>query len=205
MGTTNVRLAVTGSVCIAPPGAAKPLDASSALSAAWVDVGFISEAGVVETVTSSPTDITPWRSGRVARRSPGVTSIEYKFSMLETNVQALRAFYGATVNAGDLWHHVEPESPGRFGITLTVIDGLYVTRRWVPLGEFTATGGREFATGGAAAMEVTLLAYPVMDAMGDGLLSRAVAFYSEPLQDGGVPEGGGVPCAPGGAFDGAFG
>lgn len=188
MSESDVRLAVTGSVHVAPVTAPGPVSAVSPLSDLWVGLGYISSEGVSESVEASPTDITPWRSGRVARKSPGVTSIEYKFAMLETSVQALRAFYGADVQVGDLWHHIAPESPQRWSVVLTVVDDLYVTRKWVPLGEFVASGSRAYATGSDGKMEVTLTAYPVMDPMGDGLLSRAVAFYSEPLPSG-VPAG----------------
>ena len=183
----RIRLAVTGSVAIAPPRTVGPTSATSKLSAVWKHVGFISDAGITESVKGDPSEIVPWRSSRVARTSPGVVGVEYKFTMLETNAVALKAFYGGGSGwEGDSWHHLQPEYSVPVSVVCTMIDGDHVTRRWVPSGVFQATGDVEFTTGAPSAYEVTLTAFPVKDYMGDGRLSRAVAFYSEPIPDGDV-------------------
>ena len=186
MDADRIRLAVSGSVAIAPPGTIGPNSATSKLSPVWKHVGFISDAGVTESVKGDPSEIVPWRSSRVARVSPGVTGVEYKFVMLETNAVALQAFYGGKNLAGKTWHHLMPETAVPAAVVCTMIDGNKVTRRWVPSGVFDATGDVEFTTGSPSSYEVTLTAFPVEDSMGDGLVSRAVAFYSEPIPDGAV-------------------
>ena len=182
----RIRLAVTGSVAIAPPGTIGPNSATSKLSPVWKHVGFISDDGITESVKGDPSEIVPWRSSRVARTSPGVTGVEYKFVMLETNAVALKAFYGGKNLVGKTWHHLMPESSFAAAVVCTMIDGDQVSRRWVPSGVFDATGDVTFTTGNPSAYEVTLTAFPVEDPMGDGLVSRAVAFYSEPIPDGDV-------------------
>lgn len=177
----RIRMAVTGSISLAPVGAPGPTSATSPLSAQWVNVGFISDGGVVESVKGDPSEIVPWRSARVARVSLGLTGIEYKFTMLEANQAAIASFYGVGGARGREWHHVDPREAIHAAVVFTMIDGDYVTRRWVPKGVLAADGDMSFLSTAASAYPVRLTALSVLDPMGDGLVSRAVAFYSEPI------------------------
>lgn len=203
-----IRVAVTGSVAVAPVGTVGPSDATVPLSAQWLSVGYISDEGVTEIPAGNPTEIVPWRSSRAARTSPGTTSLKYKFAMLEANADALTLFYGDTVRAGNSYHHVLPDAHGTpFSVVLTTVDGTHVTRRWLPRVDVTERGERTASAVTAGAMPVTLTAYPAGDVMNDGVNSQAVVFYSDLLRSAGPPANPPQPDEPdaSGSFGSSFG
>lgn len=58
----NVRVALTGSILMAPKGSTAPVDLDSAWDAAWTDLGFMSDDGVSMEYSTDVEDINAWQS-----------------------------------------------------------------------------------------------------------------------------------------------
>lgn len=83
----------TGAVFIAPAGTTLPTDATSALSAAFKGLGYVSEDGLVNSVETDTENVKAWGGDLVL---VGQTSFTETFtvSLIETNEDALTAYYG---------------------------------------------------------------------------------------------------------------
>lgn len=78
-----------GAVAMAPLGTTVPTDAKTALDNAFIDLGFVSEDGVTESVTISTTNIKEWGGGIVLVTQDEKTAT-LKFKLIEylnANVQ----------------------------------------------------------------------------------------------------------------------
>ena len=81
----NVRVGVTGAIYFAPSGTALPTSASAALNAAFTDLGYADETGVVETQGETITNIRAWQNSAVVRKILTEHDLTYAFTALETN------------------------------------------------------------------------------------------------------------------------
>lgn len=95
----NVRVAVTGAVYVAPVGTAAPVDADTALNAAFKSLGYLSEDGVSIPRTVETSDIKAWQNSDVVRSSVTSDKFEVKFTMIETNDVTMGLFWGKTIAA----------------------------------------------------------------------------------------------------------
>lgn len=84
----------TGAVFVAPVGTALPTDATTALNAAFVGMGYVSEDGLVNSVESDVESVHAWGGDLVLQ---GQTTFNETFTvnLIETNVNALELYYGA--------------------------------------------------------------------------------------------------------------
>lgn len=83
-----------GGIYRAPKGTALPTDATSKLDEAFKGVGYISDAGVARSFSSSQTDIKAW-GGAVVLTINSEHKRSLKIVMIEAeNEDALKAFYG---------------------------------------------------------------------------------------------------------------
>jgi hypothetical protein len=127
--TTKVRVAITGAVSVAVPGTAAPTDASTALIAAYKDLGAISEDGVTESGSRSTNDIKIWQHGAVARTVITDASLTFQYTMVETNQRTQVEYYGATYNSTTKSMIIDPaNSGGRKPHVIDVIDGTNLKR-----------------------------------------------------------------------------
>ena len=83
----------TGGVFVAPAGTPVPVNATSALDAAFVGVGYISEDGMVNGLSSDTENVNAWGGALVL---VGQTNFMETFmvNLLESNINALKLFYG---------------------------------------------------------------------------------------------------------------
>lgn len=183
----SVRVGVTGSIALAPENTVDPGDATSALIAPWISVGYISEDGVTEANTLESDDIKAWQNAETVRKVITSQETTYGFTMIETNAEALGLFYGKTVAPSDVSHVIGGDIGGKYAVCLTIVDGTEVIRRWVPSAEVTERGEVTFGSTDALGYEVTMTAYPVSDVDGAGNSGVAVAYYSTALPTGGLP------------------
>ena len=163
LDSDNVRVAVSGAVYVAPTATAAPTDSSTALDAAFSDLGYVSSDGITETVDKSTTQIRAWQGGSLVREvvSEGTYSVEMTF--IETNQDVLELYYGATITGGAL--DGDPtQTGGRKSFVIDVIDGATVERTYIPQGEITSVGTRTLASGEAIGYMVTITAYADTDA-----------------------------------------
>lgn len=84
----------TGAIWIAPAGTAIPSNATTALDGDFVNLGYISEDGLVDAIETDSVEIRAWGGDTVLT---GQTSFaeKFTFNMLEMNEEALSLYYGA--------------------------------------------------------------------------------------------------------------
>lgn len=157
----NVDVAVTGAVAFAPVATAAPADANTVLPAAWRQVGYISDDGVVETRDRSTDTIVAWQNADVVRVVTTESSITVQFTAIETNPDSIALYYGAEVDAVDGSVDIVPaDSGGRRSLVVDYLDGAKYVRLYVPEAELTETGDLTLASGDPAGYDMTLTGYP---------------------------------------------
>lgn len=96
---TEVRVAGTGNVYIAPTGSTLPTDTATALDAAFVDAGYITEDGVTFTLGRETEDLNAWQGSKVRV----ITTAEPKsveFTLMQSNKETLPFVLGGGTVAG---------------------------------------------------------------------------------------------------------
>lgn len=83
-----------GAVFVAPAGTPLPASASVALNAAFTNVGFISDDGLVNTVSTDTEEVHAW-GGDLVLMSQSTFMENFTVNLLETNPAALALFYGS--------------------------------------------------------------------------------------------------------------
>lgn len=83
-----------GAVFVAPAGTAVPTDATTALDAAFKNMGYVSEDGLVNSIETDTEEVNAWGGDLVL---VGQTTFKETFmvNLIETNVDALKTFYGS--------------------------------------------------------------------------------------------------------------
>lgn len=155
---SNVLVAVTGTVRFAPLATALPTTPVATPNVAFLDVGYISDDGVSEKIDDSTTEIKAWQNADVVRRIQTDHSLQYSFTMIETNANSLNAYYGGNYTAGvvQIKSGVLPHKEW----IIDVVDGTNLVRIVVPDGQIVARGETKYANGGAVMYPVTIECYP---------------------------------------------
>lgn len=159
----NVRVAVTGTVRTAPAGTALPTAVATAPNAAFVDVGYISEDGVVFSTATDQNDIKAWQNGDTVRSLQTSHDFSAAFTMIETNEKALEVYFGNFAHgagAADGVSLVKGGSTYRGPWIFDIIDGADLIRIVVPDGQVTGREDLSLASGDALGYGITLSCYP---------------------------------------------
>jgi len=157
LDATNVRAGTTGAVYVAPEGSTLPTDASTALDAAFLDTGYISEDGVTESQDSSTSDIKAWQNAAVVRKIQDSHDLTYQFTMIETNDVSLETYYGP-LNGTTV--EIKGEELPHQAFVLSVIDGDHTLRAVIPDGQVTERGEVVYQNGDVTGRPVTVTCYP---------------------------------------------
>ena len=160
---SKVGVAVTGSVYRAPLATAAPTSQSTALDAAFVDLGYIGEGGVTQSLPSSgdSTPIKAWQNGATVRtvRSTSDDLPTFSFVALETNKETLETYYGSTVTQtateGSLVYNSQATRTA-YSWVIDVVDGAELERIYIPDGAVIEVGDRVYANGEPIGYEVTI-------------------------------------------------
>lgn len=161
MATTaaNVRVGVTGGAFHAPLATTIPTNATSALNAAFKEVGYISEDGITQAIAADVSDIKAWQNGDVVRKVQTSHDLTFQFSMIETNAESLKIYYGdpnATISAVQ----ITGDQTVREAWVLEVTDGDNDIRVVLPDAQVTERGDVTYKNDEAIAYDVTITAYP---------------------------------------------
>lgn len=155
----------TGAVFVAPLGTTLPTDASSALDAGFLPMGYISDDGLVNSISTDVETVHAWGGDKVL---VGQTTFGETFTvnLLETNVNALKTYYGAanvTVVGGvTTVKQTSAQLPGCSVVFELVLTGGRVKRIVVPNAQIADRSGDITYTDGDA------IAYPaVFEALPD--------------------------------------
>ena len=153
---------VAGAVYRAPKGTTLPTDATSSLSGAFVDMGYISEDGVTNSNSPSTTKVKDW-SGRTVLIVNNERPDSFKLKFIESiNPNVLQSAYGAanvTLDAvnGQITVTVDADDPGEYVYVIDMIlrDGA-LKRIVIPCGALSALGDIVYKGDQAIGYELTL-------------------------------------------------
>jgi hypothetical protein len=122
---TNVVVAGTGTVWVAPEGTALPVDITTPLPAAWTDIGYISEDGATFTISRDTEDIMAWQSSEAVRVLVTAEPKTVAFELLEFDRESiLLAFRGGAFAGATPPYTYTPPSAGATDIRALVVDGV---------------------------------------------------------------------------------
>jgi hypothetical protein len=153
-----VRVAVSGAVYVGPTGTEAPTDSGTVLDAGFVDLGYLSSDGISEDFGRETTTVKGWQNGATLREITSGGTYSVSMTFLETNLDVLELYFGATITDGVL--EGNPASTGgRKSFVFDVIDGEKIERTYLPIAEVTSVGERVLVSGEAVGYAITLTGY----------------------------------------------
>lgn len=161
LNAANARVALTGAISVAPTGTAAPTDASTALPAAWKDLGYVTEDGVTETRDRSTDTLRAWQNADLLREVVTEADLTFQFTLAETKAETVALYYGSTVDTATGAVVIVPAATGgRQSFVIDVVDGTQLIRAYIPEGEITEVGDQVLSHGEIVGYDVTIKAYP---------------------------------------------
>jgi hypothetical protein len=160
--TSEVRVAVSGEISVGPLATTAPTDATTALAAGFLGLGYVSEDGITETQDLSVDDIVAWQNAKVVRSVVTNAKVTYQFTLIQTNKNIIEQGLGTTVTQSVPMgtYTVDPASTGgRKSWVFNIIDGTQIKRIYIAEGEVTERGDTVYASGEAIGLELTVTAY----------------------------------------------
>jgi hypothetical protein len=155
----------TGAVYVAPYGTTLPTKAHVNLNAAFKNLGYVSEDGLVNGVETNTEDVNAWGGDLVLT---GQTTFKETFTvnLIETNAEALKVFYGEdnVVEEGDGSLTVTQTSemlPNVSVVFELVMTGGRIKRIVIPNAQITDRSGEiTYVDGEAVTYPAAFVAYP---------------------------------------------
>lgn len=164
LSASNVRVAVTGAVYVAPTGTTLPTTAAASLDGEFVDLGYVSEDGVTEAYEDESTDIKAWQGGATVRTVITGSTATLAFTMVETKADVLELFHknSSVVSDGSTGYKMNVVQPtvDKRVFVLDVVDGTEEVRIVVPSGEVTERGEIVYKNDEPVGYQVTITCYP---------------------------------------------
>lgn len=156
---------IGGAVFRAVSGTTAPTDATTALAAAFKDLGYCSEDGLVNSNSPETTDIKAWGGDTVLTIQEEKTDT-FQLTLIEVlNEDVLKAVYGSTNVTGTLSTGLtvtanakEPEE-GVWAIDM-VLNSNSVKRIVIPKGKISELGDITYSDSDAIGYEITITAIP---------------------------------------------
>ena len=149
-------------IWIAPVGTAAPVDADTALPAAWSTLGYLSEDGVSFGQSVDSESITPWQSKAPVRTIVTSRELSCEFTMLEFSAQNAALYFDqpAPVETdGEFALTVRSDVPQQmYAIVIDVKDSVSAVRYHFPRASLSEAGDLEVTASGAMGLPVTLSA-----------------------------------------------
>jgi hypothetical protein len=160
----NVRVALNGSVYIAPKGTTAPADLTTAWPAGWVDLGYLSDDGVEMSYSTESEDINAWQSLSPVRKVLTGVDMTLGFTAIELTTSTMTLYFpSATMTdvSGTVYKLSIPAapSPDERAIGLEWVDGDITNRLIIARGEVTDREAITLARSGAVGLGMTVSAY----------------------------------------------
>lgn len=160
---TKVAVAVTGSVYKAPTGTAAPTTQATALNVLFVELGYIGDDGVTQSLPAAgdATFIKAWQNNATVRTVRGLPDEfpTYSFVALETNKGVLESYYGVTVTQTVTEAALTVNTLGvrtHYAWVLDVVDASDLERIYIPDGLVTEVGDRVYKGDEPIGYEITI-------------------------------------------------
>jgi len=155
-----------GAVFVAPANTVAPKDAIATLGQAFQNVGYCSEDGLTNAVTTESSSIKAWGGDEVLNIQTS-RSETFAFAMIETNEAALRQIYGeenVTLGTDSLSIlHNSKLKTNHVWVFEILLTNDRVKRIVVPCGKITTVDDIAYKDGEAIKYGVTLSALPDTD------------------------------------------
>lgn len=162
LDSSLVRVAVTGAVYVSLDGSGSvPTDATTTPDAGFDDLGYVTDAGVVQSMSQNINDIVAWQNGDVVRKVQTSHDLTYALSLLETNPNALQAYFGEQDDSTAI--EITGDVLPRLKWIIDVIDGDERVRLVIPEGQVTERGDVSYVNGDAVSYPLTITAFPDTD------------------------------------------
>lgn len=168
LNATEVRIGVSGNLYRAPVGTAMPTDVTTALAAAYKELGY-TETGPSMAVDVNKEQFTPWQTQMPVREQVTSQMISSTFSLWQRNADTLKlAWGGGTVTETPVVPATTPATTTRVftppttatvnegAFIFEIADGLIKDRICVPRASVSLSGDVAFAKDEVTAFEVEL-------------------------------------------------
>ena len=159
---------IGGALYVAPKGTTLPTDATTALDAAFVGTGYISEDGLTQAITRDNEDIKAW-GGDTVMTTQTDYSEKFTFSLLETLDGGVKKLVFGDTNvteaAGAITAISNTKELEEHAMVFEMVQGTKAVRRVIPAGKVSEIGDIVYKDGEAVAYELTVTALP--DASGN--------------------------------------
>lgn len=155
----NVLAVATGKIYGAVTGTTLPTAEVQGLAAAFLsgDLGYISDAGVQQTINRETNSIKAW-GGDEVRVIATSHELSYHFEMLETSANTLETYYGDQSAAGTVTQ-ITAASGLRQAWVIDIVDGTNLIRIVIPDGEVLELDEITYSTDDAIKYGVTIRCY----------------------------------------------
>ena len=164
--TSNVKTAIpktAGAIWRAPKGTSLPTDASTALAAAFEDMGYVSEDGVVNSNSPDTEKIKEW-GGQTVLVVVNEKSDSFKLTLLESlNADVLETVYGAsnvTVGTNKITVVANASALGEYVYVIDMKMGTALKRIVIPCGSLSEIGDIAYKANEPVGYELTLECLP---------------------------------------------
>lgn len=153
----NVMVGISGKIYVAPTTATAPTASDSTLTG-FVELGYVSDAGVTFTIDKSTNQIRAWQNADLVRETITEATATYAAGLLETTEDVLETYFGSTMTGGKI--ELNPGATGgRKSFVIDVVDDDKVIRHYIPSGEILSVEAQTFANGEPVMYGVTITAY----------------------------------------------
>lgn len=157
---TAATPATAGSIHVAPTGSTLPTSASSTLDSAFKDLGYVSDAGVIRTLSLDSETVKEWGGSVVLALGTGKTE-EFKFTLLDvTEEEVMKLVYSTVTSATSAisaTQGADNRAPNAFVIDMVLADSK-IQRIVVPKGLVTSVGDIQYVMNAAVGFELTITA-----------------------------------------------
>lgn len=159
LDSNEVLVAVTGGIFVDLAGnEVLPSDGTSSL-AAWDELGYATDAGIVQAIQSQLSDIQAWQNADVVRKVQTSHDVTYATALMQTNAKTAETYYGDYDPALKRSRLTGKMLPVRKWV-FDVFDGPQKIRVVVPRGQITDRGDVSYVSANAITYPVTITAYP---------------------------------------------
>ena len=151
---------IGGAIFLAPKSTAVPTDATTALDGAFVNLGYVSEDGLTNSIATDTNDIKAWGGSTVLTEQTSYKET-FNFGLIETKEASLAAYYGAenveVDGSGNITvHHNSKTLEEGVAVVETVLSDGRVKRTVIPHAKMSDRSGDVTLTDGDA------ITYPIV-------------------------------------------
>jgi hypothetical protein len=159
-----VRVGITGESYWGPTSTPAPTTSVSALNAAFIGGGYVSEDGITESYDDTIEDIIAWQNATIVRAVTTASKATLAMTLIESKGEVAKLFHKgstiAVVSAGQWKMDVVAPTADPKSFVFDIIDGVKHLRIYVATGEVTERGEIVYANGEPIGYPVTITCYP---------------------------------------------